>query len=146
MGLRVARLAAIAVLVAVMAITPLSVAFSAGRFETLLPARDFSRAASAHITLDDQTGMVRAISPARPADLDTVANPGGDRYWLVATWGDTSCLREAHLGLRASAGGWVLEQRTVARSCGFLDLRYYAVAIHLWAPIDATAVTFIPSE
>jgi len=146
MRIRLARLAAVVVLVLAMAITPLSVVLSAGRFETWLPSWDMSGRASARVVLDDQTGMVRAISPAGPAagpgDLDTVVNPGGNRWVLVVTWGDSSCVRDAHLGLRPSDGGYVLDQRTTARSCGFLDLRGYSIAINLWSPVDANSVTF----
>ena len=137
------RGAAIALLAIAMAVTPLSVVLSAGRFETWLPAWDMQGRASAHVVLDDQTGMVRAVSPGRAGRLNSVANPGGDRNVLVATWGDSSCVRDALLGLRPSDGGYVLDQRTTARSCGFLDLRDYSVAIHLWSPVDASLVDFV---
>jgi hypothetical protein len=143
---RLVRGSAVVLLVLAMAVTPLSVVFSAGRFETWLPSWNVLGRANAHVVLDDQTGMVRAISvagrAAGPGDLDTVVNPAGNRYVLQVTWGDSSCVREAHLGFRRSEDGYVLEQRTLARSCGHLDLTDYSVAVHLWSPIDANSVTF----
>jgi hypothetical protein len=141
---RLARGGAVALLVLAMAITPLSVVFSAGQFETWLPRWN----ANVHVTLDDQTGMARAISDASPAtgpgDLGTVINPGGNRYVLQATWGDGSCVRDAHLALRRSENGYVLEHSS--GSCFHLDLTDYRVAIYLWAPIDAATVALTPSR
>jgi hypothetical protein len=143
---KLVRAAAVALLILVMTVTPLSAVLSAGHFETWLPSWDMSGRASARVVLDDQTGMVRAMSPglaAGPGDLDTVVNPGGNRWVLVVTWGDSSCVRDVHLGLRPFEGGYVLDQRTTARSCGYLDLRGYSVAIHLWSPVDASLVDFV---
>lgn len=138
---RLVRGSAVVLLVLAMAITPLSVVFSAGRFETWLPSRDIQGPSSAHVVLDDQTGMVRGISAAHPGDLDTVVNLAGNRLVLEVTWGDSFCLREEHLGFRRSDNGYVVEQRALARNCGFLDLHSYAVAIYLWSPVDGATVT-----
>ena len=135
---RLVRGSAIALLVFVMAVTPLSVVFSAGRFETWLPRWN----GSTHVVLDDQTGMVRAISDASPADnpndLDIVVNPAGNRSVVQVTWGDGSCVREAHLVFRRSGDGYVLEHPS--HSCFHLDLSFYSVAIYLWSPLDAASV------
>lgn len=141
---RLLRGSAVALLVLAMAVTPLSVVFSAGRFETWLPRWN----TSTHVTLYDQTGMVRAISDARPAagpdDLDTVVNPAGNRNVLQVTWGDGSCVSEARLSVQRSENGYVV-QHSLGR-CWHLDLTFYSVAIYLWSPIDAATVTFNPSD
>jgi len=136
----------VALLLLAMAFTPLSVVFSAGHFETRLPSWDIVGPTTNHVILDDATGMVRAISGAvrtadSPADLGTAVNPGGNRSLLQVTWGDGSCARETHLGLSRAGDGYVVEQRTLAYACGFLDLRDFTVAIYLWSPIDASMVT-----
>jgi hypothetical protein len=145
MKARLVRGSVVVLLVLAMAVTPLSVVFSAGRFETWLSTSLPLRDSHNHVTLSDETGMVREISAAVRTtdsrdDVGTVVNPAGNRSVLLVTWGDGSCARETQLGFRPSGHGYELEQRTLAYGCGFLDLRDFSVAIYLWSPIDAADV------
>ena len=139
---RLARFAGIAFLVIVMAVTPLSVVFSAGRFETLLPGSSLGWQ-SISVTLEDQTGLVRSISPGRFDSLEPVVNPGGDRKVITVSWLGGCGDKSVNLSFRASRTGYVISQRTFEFGCSFLMIGIgHSVAIHLWSPVDAATVAF----
>lgn len=126
---------AIALFVLVMAITPLSAFTSGGFFETWT-SDGFGQ--SIRVTLNDHTGLVRAIAPRlsesasqdpRVLTVDLVAGCGG--YW-------------ANLDFRRLAEGYVVEHRVDRIGCPFLNLvGYGGVAITLWAPLDVSTVQVV---
>lgn len=142
---RVARAAAIGVMVLILMVTPLSSVLSGGQLETWLPGSGFGNP-FVHVTLYDQTGMVRAISPGSGRELDGVSNPGGNTYLLEASWLGGCGDRDAQLTLQRSPTGYALWERTDAWSCSFMIGIGRSVAIYLWSPIDAATVTFQPLD
>ena len=143
---RLARVAAVGLMVLAMAFTPLSTVFSAGMFETWLPSWDVSSRTLVHVVMHDQTGMVRAITAGRSDELDVVTNPGGNRYVLEVSWLGGCSDRAVELTLRRSGAGYALDERTIGWGCP-LDIGLgRTVAIHLWSPIDASTVTFSASR
>lgn len=143
---RLVRGSAVALLVLAMAVTPLSVVFSAGRFETWLPSWDGFSHGSLHVALNDQTGMVRAITPGRSGALDQVVNPGANTYVLEVSWLGGCSDRDVQLSLFGSPGGYTLTERTFGWGCPLHIGLGRSVAILLWSPIDAATVTFDSSE
>jgi hypothetical protein len=139
---RIVRGGAVTLLIAVMAVTPLSVVFSAGRFETLISGSRLGRQ-WVSVTLQDHTGLVRGISPGRSDNLDPVTNPGGNRNVITVSWlggcGDWS----VDLSFRRSGSGYVISERTFEFGCSFLMIGIgHSVAIQLWSPVDAASVKF----
>ncbi len=147
MKAKLARAGAAALLILVMAVTPLSAFLNGGVFETRLPSSwgGGIGSASVHVTMYDQTAMVRGISAALPGDLDIVVNPGANTYVLEVSWIGGCGDREAELTLRRTQTGYALDERTTAWGCP-LDLGLSrSVAMYLWSPIDASTVTFSSS-
>jgi hypothetical protein len=143
MKAKLVRAAAVALLILVMAVTPLSAVLSAGHFEAWLPTWDGFDHTSLKVTLDDQTGMVRAITAARSGELDRVINPGDNRYVLVVSWLGGCSDRLATLSFRVSGAGFVLVERTMRWGCPLLIGLGRSVAIHLWSPVDASLVDYV---
>lgn len=139
---RLARAAVVGVMVLALAITPLSVVLSAGHFETWLPSWDVFGRTSLQVTMDDQTGLVRAITAAQSGELDRVINPGDKTHVLVVSWMGGCSDRLAMLSFRATDAGLVLAERTIGWGCP-LDIGLgRSVAISLWSPVDAATVKF----
>jgi hypothetical protein len=145
MKVRLARGAVVTVMVLALAVTPLSAVLSAGHFETWLPSWDMFGRTSLQVTMDDQTGLVRAMTPAQSGELDRVINPGGNRSVLAVTWMGGCSDRLATLSFRATDTGFVLTERTLGWGCSLLIGLDRSVAIYLWSPIDAETVTFSAS-
>jgi len=91
MKAKLARAGAAALLILVMAVTPLSAFLSGGQFETWWPGDRFD--APVRVLLDDHTGFVSGVSLApTPAGVhEAVANPGADRRSLTVTVDGSSC-------------------------------------------------------
>jgi hypothetical protein len=146
MKTKLVRAIAAAVLILVMAVTPLSAFLAGGHFETWLPSWDVLGSTSLQVTLDDQTGLVRAITAGQWDELDRVSNPGGDTYVLAVSWMGGCSDRLAALSFRATDAGLVLAKRTIGWGCP-LDVGLgRSVAIYLWSPIDAETVNFTSSD
>lgn len=143
---KLARAAAVALMVLALAVTPLSVVLSGGRFETWVPTWDGFAHGSLHVTLSDQTGMVRAITPGRSNVLDEVVNPGANRYVLEVSWLGGCSDRDVQLNLFASPGGYTLTERTFGWGCSLMIGLGRSIAIQLWSPVDAATVTFKSSD
>jgi hypothetical protein len=132
-------------MVLAMALTPLSTVFSAGAFETWLPSWGVSNRTWVHVVMHDQTGMVRAITVGLSDELDVVTNPGGNRYVLEVGWLGGCSDRQVDLTLSRSGAGYALDERTIGWGCP-LDIGLgRSIAIYLWSPIEASAVTFSSS-
>lgn len=134
------RAALIAVLVLLMAVTPLSAVLSGGAFDVWLgndgrgPVR---------VTLEDQTGLVRLVVGVSTGNLGGVSNPGGNQRLLsvnlVGGCGDYWI----HLTFSRAAGGYRIDKRTDEFGCSFLNLEGHGtVVMSLLAPVDASTVQF----
>ena len=140
---RIARGGAVALLIAVMAVTPLSVVFSAGRFETWLPG-DLLGRSFVPATLVDETGLVRAISHGPGGDEGSVVNPSGNRRVLTVSWLGGCGDQSVTLTFGRSSTGYAIRQRTFEWGCPYMIGIWRSVAIYLWSPVDASTVTFDP--
>jgi hypothetical protein len=140
MKIRLARWVLIGLIILVMAMTPLSVVFSAGRFETLLSGSSLGWG-SVSVTLEDQTGLVRFISPGQLDYLEPVVNPGGNRKVITVSWLGGCGDKSTTLTFRASGSRYVITQRTFEFGCPFMIGIGHSVAIHLWSPVDAAQVS-----
>lgn len=139
---RFVRGSTVVFLVLAMAITPLSVVFSAGRFDTKLPGGLLGRA-FVSATLVDETGLVRAISPGPGGAEGSPVNPGGDKRVLTVSWVGGCGDQGVTLTFGRSATGYAITERTFEWGCSFLMIGIWrSVAIYLWSPVDAATVTF----
>jgi hypothetical protein len=143
------RATLIAVLVVLLAVTPLSAIFRPAYFEVVFPGRGLGAAFS--VVVDDRTGLVAGVSPVEFAEHGPVSNgpggivsngPGGNRRVLFVSisggCGDhLTWLTFEHVG-----DGFRIEARTTRVGCPYLMLLTRHVAIHLRAPVDASAVEF----
>jgi hypothetical protein len=144
---RFARATAVAVMVVAIAVTPLSTVFAGGQFETWVPSWSISHPTWVHVVINDQTGMVRAISQGRTDAPDGISNVAGDQRVLVASWVGGCADQEIELTLGRSDSGYVLDERTtIAWGCPFDIGIVRTVAIYLWSPIDAATVVFSESR
>ncbi len=137
---RLARAIAVALLILVIAVTPLSAFLSGGVFEIWLPGDQFI--ARTRVVLEDHTGLVRGIAPAYPDRIDDgVSALGSDRRTLFVQWmggcGDPLTV----LTFEGADVGYRIVERT-EHHCIF-DLGIgRAVTVSLWSPVDAATVTF----
>jgi hypothetical protein len=141
--LRLARAGVVALLILFMAVTPLSALIAPGEFEVTFTTenaldREFT------LRLADRTGLVRglAVAAARPGIQDAVTNFGVDGRMLIVEIEGSSCDYVAHLTFQRALGGFQISARTEGFSCGIGTGSSHVVAIHLWAPIDASRVEF----
>jgi hypothetical protein len=144
---RLVRAAAVALLVLVMAVTPLAAFLSGGRLETRLPGSSLMPGAVpwVNVVLQDETGFVRAIAPASGGrQRESVANPDGNRLALVAAWFGGCGDRTVRLTFARAGDRFRLRQRTDEFGCPFMIAIGRSVVIVLWSPIDADAVDFDP--
>lgn len=136
---KITRAVAIAVLVLLMAVTPLSAFLSGGNFETWVGG-SYGRPI-VRIGLTDHTGLVRQVSRAEIEGGGPVQNPGGNqRVLVVDVWGGCGDYA-VHLQFRRVEQGYLIRQRNSDLGCPFLDLLGHgAVALALWSPVDAATV------
>jgi hypothetical protein len=141
MRARLVRGAIVASLVLLMAVTPLSAVLSGGGFETTLAGR--SGVGATRVILDDHTGLVRGIAPARPAPLkDGVSPVGTDGHTLLVQWLGGCKDPLTVLTFDRVDDRYTIVERTVHR-CTLLVGIARAITVSLWASIDASAVTFL---
>jgi hypothetical protein len=128
---RLAPAALVALMVLLMAVTPLSAFLSGGVHETWTggyQSESYHRART-RVALRDQTGLVRAVTPAKEGAVST---PWAMRVdWYVCGGGST-------LIFERSAEGYLLREQPPTLSCFFGE--YRSVLIHFWSPIDASRV------
>jgi hypothetical protein len=143
---RLVRASAVALLVLVIAVTPLSAFLSGGRHETRLPGSTLMSGATpwVNVVLQDETGFVRSIAPASSEGLGSVHNPDGNHMALVATWFGGCGDRTVHLSFARDGDRFRLTERTDRFGCPFMIAVGRSVLIVLWSPITAADVDFDP--
>ncbi len=141
--MKVARAVVLAVLILLMAVTPLSALISPGHFEVQFAERDRLSGHRVTVTLDDKTGLARGLSAWTDSRVGDGVAPSSDGRILVVnlTGGCGTYLIE--LAFERASTGYVLRERTHESGCSFLILVGWTVAIHLWAPVDASTVEFV---
>jgi hypothetical protein len=142
------RAAIAALLIGLVAVTPLSAVISPGYFEILLPERDLLSGQSHTVELVDHTGLVRGMrlysNEAAGAWNDGVTNPGRDpSELLVIRWSGGCGVNRTRLTLDRSSDGYVLHEQTAGVGCVFLVLKGWQVGVVLWRPLDASTVSFV---
>lgn len=140
--MKLARAALVALLVLFMAVTPLSALISPGQFELTFADADLLSGRRLSVTFVDQTGLVRSMAPAQATNSDAVTNLGTDGRTLIVSWGHGCGGYHTELVFERVGSGFLLSEQTHNWGCFFLILVSHAVAIHLWAPVDASLVEF----
>jgi hypothetical protein len=142
---RLARAAAAALLVLVVAVTPLSAVLAERyEFEVWLPG--WQGVAPTHVILEDHTQLVRAISPGQADFIDDgVSAYGNSRLALLVQWLGGCDDPLTILSFDRIDAGYRLTERTNHR-CRFLVGIGRAVIVSLWSPIDAGQVEFRSSD
>ena len=140
--MKLARAFVIAVLVLLMAVTPLSALITPGQFELTFADADLLSGHRLSVTFADRTGLVRSMAPAAATNSDSVTNWGTDGRTLIVSWGHGCGGYHTELVFEHAGSGFALSEQTYHWGCGFLILTRHAVAIHMWAPIDASTVVF----
>ena len=137
--MRYARALSIAVLVSVMAVTPLSAFLSGGQFEVWLGGQYDNP--MVRVSVVDHTGFVRSVVRGYGDRGGDVSNPLGNRSALsVGVWGGCGDYA-VDLSLERRGDGFVINQQNHAFGCGFLILvGHGTVVMNLWSPIDAATV------
>lgn len=135
---------AVALLILVIAVTPLSAFLSGGVFEIWLPGDQFIT--RTRVVLEDHTGLVRGIAPAYPDQMDDgVSALGRDGRTLFVQWmggcGDPLTV----LTFDRADVGYRIDERT-EHHCMFLIGIGHAVTVSLWSPVDAATLTFVPHD
>ena len=137
----IARAALIAILVVLLAVTPLSAIFRPAYFEALFPAEGI--AVPLRVVLDDRTGLAAGFGPVEAVRSgDGVENPAGNRRALIVSISGGCGDHQTWLTFDRSDDGFRIEARTSRWGCGFLILLTRDVVIHLRAPVDASTVEF----
>ena len=132
--IRLAAAALAAVLILVVAVTPLEAIIRPGHFELSVPASSIA-GPRVDASLDDQTGFVSALALAD-------ANPGltASSRVLIVPWEGDSCGSVVSMQFSTSDDRYRLAQQTARQPCSMgigLSLRF---ALLLRAPIDPTQV------
>lgn len=136
-----------AVLVLLFAVTPLSALIAPGEFEVRSAPFLWGRAFT--VRLMDRTGLARGLAvAAQPRGVydDGVTNHGVDGRMLIVHWEGSSCDYLTRLTFERAVGGFVIRERTERSSCFIGSGRSSTVAIHLWAPVDASTVRLESSK
>jgi hypothetical protein len=140
---RLARGAAVGIMVLILFVTPLSAVLSRpGQFEVYFPAfSSFDHPLT--VALDDRTGLVRGLAvTAVPMGLpNPVANSGPDARVLIVTLDGSSCDDLTQLIVERVDGGYRLTAKTLEGGCSMGTGMTRSVAISLWSPVDAATVT-----
>jgi hypothetical protein len=136
------RTIGVAVLVMVLALIPLSTLISPGQFEIQFPHNGASFEVAYTVTLGDRTGRAKGLAVALPDDGigPEIRNYGPDGRILIIDLEGTSCDLQTDLELLGDGPGFILRRRTQEGSCAIGTGMIRAVAISLWAPIDASTV------
>lgn len=142
MASKVARAGLVALLIFLIAVTPLSAFISRGYFEVRYPERDPLSGHQLKVALHDRTGLVRGMSLASPSgpDTESVVSDRLDSRLLIVSWGTGCGAYLTQLTFERTASGYRIREQTHDSGCPFLILYGWAVAIHLWHPIDASTV------
>jgi hypothetical protein len=139
----IGRAAMIAVLVVLLAVTPLSAIFRPAYFEVVFPGS--GSVATLRVVVDDRTGLVAGLSRVDFSPLidEGVSNgPGENRRALFVTLFGGCGDRLAWLTFDRGDGGFVIEERTTRYGCNFLIGLSRTVVLQLRAPVDASTVEF----
>ncbi|MGI8928907.1 MAG: hypothetical protein ACR2H0_05520 [Candidatus Limnocylindrales bacterium] len=141
--MKVARALVIAVLVLLMAVTPLSALIAPGEYDVRFAGHG-SWDPGFIVHLSDRTGLVRAltVAPRRLGVFDPITNYSSDGKILIVELEGSSCDYRAHLTLDKAGTGFRLHTTTQSFGCVIGSGRYTDVAFHLWTPIDASTVEF----
>lgn len=140
--MKLARAALVALLILFMAVTPLSALIAPGQFELTFADADLLSGRRLTVTFADRTGLVRSMAPAAATNSGAVTNFGTDGRTLIVSWGHGCGGYHTELVFERMGSGFVLSERTHEWGCGYMILVGHAVAIHLWAPVDASTVEF----
>jgi hypothetical protein len=139
----IVRASLIAVLVVLLAVTPLSAIFRPAYFEVVFPGSGF--VATLRVVVDDRTGLVAGVSQVdfSPVVDEGVSNGPGEngRSLFVTLFGGCGD-RLAWLTFDRADNGFVIEERTTRYGCGFLIGISRTVVLQLRAPVDASTVKF----
>jgi hypothetical protein len=96
------------------------------------------------VTLEDRTGLVRALGPAQPGQFNIRdgVKAGDDPSQLVVTWLGGSCDQATHLTFEARGDRYAVVERT-DRAAGLCDAgaAVRTVTFGLTGPIDPDLVT-----
>ena len=139
------RTLAIAVFVVAVAVMPLGALLSGGVFETWLPGSGGGMPSMprVHVALQDHTGLVRAIAPARAdTGLEQVVNASHSRSILHVSWMGGCGDHTTYLTFERTGDGFRIRKGTDRSDCAFLVGYTRTVGIALWAPVDASTVRF----
>lgn len=131
-----------------MAVTPLSALIAPGQFELTFADADLLSGRRLSVTFVDRTGLVKSMASAASsipsaANSGAVTNLGTDGRTLIVSWGHGCGGYHTELVFERVGSGFLLSEQTHDWGCGFLILVGHAVAIHLWAPVDASTVKFV---
>ncbi|MEA2677414.1 MAG: hypothetical protein QOJ81_1555 [Chloroflexota bacterium] len=143
---KLARAAAVAVMILAIAVTPLNAVISSGQFDFRWPGGEFH--SSVRVLVDDHTGLVREVSmaPSPPGAYVPVSNPGSNRRVLIVSVDGSSCDRGIQLVLDRTPGGYLIGERTLEGRCALGTGFERSIAIYLWSPVDASLVDFVPLD
>lgn len=141
--MKFARATVVAVLILLMAVTPLSALISPGHFEFAYASRDALSGHRLTVELEDRTGLVRGFGPAfqLPGMFDGVSNQGDDESVLLVSWGHGCGAYLTQFTFDRAPDGYIVRERTLESGCPYMILIGHAVAIRLWMPIDASTVS-----
>jgi hypothetical protein len=145
---RLVRAAVAALLIGLMAVTPLSAVISPGHFELRLPTPDALSGNWHTVELDDHTGLVRGLRAYTESPdgvwEDGVSNPGGvSSQLLVIRWSGGCGAYQTNLVVDRTSDGYVVQERSFESNCPWLILKLWQVAVVLWVPVDARTMRFV---
>ena len=137
----IVRAALIAVLVVLLAVTPLSAIFRPAYSEVVFPGRPL--VATLRVVVDDRTGLVAGVSQVDSTVDEGVSNGPHEngRSLFVTLFGGCGD-RLTWLTFDRADGGFVIEERTTRYGCSFLMGISRTVVLQLRAPVDASTVKF----
>ena len=144
--MRLVRPLVIALLMLLMAVTPLSALIAPGEFEVRFRRDESAQPFEPYgftVRLKDRTGLVRALSPwvSVPGIQAAVTNQGADGRLLVVEWDGSSCDSLSRLTFDRAGHGFLIRVSTDEVGCFIGSGASHAVGLHLWAPVDAATVT-----
>jgi hypothetical protein len=146
--MKLGRTFAVGLFVCLMAVTPLSSLVNPGEFEVRFRSDGTSYSWGQRsdfgftVRLADRTGLAKGLAVAAPplSIEDAITNYGADGRMLIVRLEGSSCDFLTHLTLDRTVNGFRIRQRTEGSSCAIGTGSSRAVAIQLWAPVDAATV------
>ncbi len=136
------RLLAIAVLTLAVALTPLSAVTAGGQFEYRYPPMgDVGDWFGHTVVVEDFTGLVASIGPAKATLHGAVSNVGQSGNVLVVQWLAGGCETNSRLRFERFEAGYRIVVTTGGTRCSFLSLAGYSLVLNLWSPVDADSVS-----